>query len=80
MGEDREQEQIAAMVGTLSTIDRQIQEIEETTLQRANVFLEKAAQTDTPEFNTMGHLLKEIHRDLHEIRKHINEIRRFIRQ
>lgn len=83
MDEEERQEEIAAMVGTLSAIGLQLQRVEETALKRANVFLEEAKQVETPtspQFNTMGHLLREISADIHEIRTYLSRLEDFLRE
>lgn len=81
MEQETRQEEIAVMIGTLSAVDLQLQQVEETALKRADVFLEEAEQTDTPtssQFNTIGHLLREIYSDVHEIREYIDLLERFL--
>ncbi|MFP4229135.1 MAG: hypothetical protein ACLFTE_09940 [Salinivenus sp.] len=83
MDEEVRQEEIAAMVGTLSAVDQQLQQVEETALRRASVFLEEAKQTETPtnpQFNTMGYLLQEICADVHEIREYLDRLEGFLRE
>lgn len=83
MDEEARQEEIAAMVGTLSAVDLQLQRVEETALKRANVFLAEADQAETStsaQFNTIGHLLQEICSDVHEIREHIDRLEEFLRE
>ena len=83
MDDEARQEEIAAMVGTLSALDLQLQRVEETALTRANVFLEEANQDDpvaSPQFNTIGHLLQEICSDVHEVREDIDRLEAFLRE
>lgn len=83
MDDEARQEEIAAMVGTLSALDLQLQRVEETALTRANVFLEEANQDDpvaSPQFNTIGHLLQEICSDVHEVREYIDRLEAFLRE
>ena len=83
MDDEGRQEDIAAMVGTLSAVDLQLQRVEETALKRANVFLAEADRDETatsPQFNTIGHLLQEICSDVHEIREYIDHLEEFLRE
>jgi len=83
MDEEGRQEEIAAMVGTLSAVDLQLQRVEETALKRANVFLEAADQSETstsPQLNTIAHLLQEVCSDVHEIREYIDRLEEFLRE
>jgi hypothetical protein len=82
MDEETRQEEIAAMVGTLSAVDLQLRRVEQTALERASVFLEEARRTEaaaSPQFNTMGHVLREIGADVRRIRAHIDALENFLR-
>lgn len=83
MKQETRQEEIAAIIGTLSAVDIQLQEVEETALKRSDVFLEEAEKEETstsPQFNTIGHLLREIYGDVHEIRKYIDLLEKYLRR
>jgi len=79
--EDR-QEELIAIVGSLSAIDTQLQQVEETAEERSDVFGEKAEASDTPtspQFFTAKHLLQELQTEVHEIREYINDLEEFLR-
>lgn len=79
---EKQQEEIAAIIGALSAIDMQLQEVEKTAVNHSRTFHEEAEALDTPtspQFNTAGHLFEELQADIHEIRKYIGGIEEFVR-
>lgn len=82
MEEEERQEEIAAIVGALSAIDMQLQEVERTALKRAQIFRNEAAESRSPtsvQFNTGWYLLREIRSEVQEIREYIDALEEFVR-
>lgn len=82
MDEEARQEQVAAIIGALSTVDLQLQEIEDTAEERAQIFWDEAEESETPtsdQFNAGWHMLKEIRSEVQELREYIDRLQEFVR-
>lgn len=82
MEEETRDKEVAAMIGALSAVQMQLQEVEETTLERAQIFYEKAEQSDSPtslQFNTGCHLLRVIGGEVRETQEYIDRLVEFLR-
>lgn len=79
---EERQEEVTAIVGSLSAIDAQLQQVEETAEERSDVFGKKAEASDTPtspQFFTARHLLRELQAEVHEVREYIDDLEEFLR-
>lgn len=82
MEEEARNEEVTAIIGALSAIHVQLQEVEETAMERAQIFRNEAEQSSSPtsdQFNTAWYLLQEISDEVREIQDHIDELGEFIR-
>lgn len=82
MEEEARDEEVAAIVGALSAIHMQLQEVEETAMERARIFrngAEQSTSSTSDQFNTGWHVLREISADVQEIQEHIDGLVEFMR-
>lgn len=82
MEEETRQEETATIVGALSALDMQLQEVENTALERAQIFREEAEHSESPtsvHYNTGWYLLRQLRSDVQEIREYIDHLEEFVR-
>lgn len=82
MEEETRQEETATIIGALSALDVQLQEVENTALERAQIFREEAKHSESPtsvQYNTGWHLLRQLRSDVQEIREYVDRLEEFVR-